>query len=278
MSSVMLLLASTMLVTPVNALGFTNSNLLIENFNNFEIKAESEDAPLYGIVWGDEGRVEGRQNFPASIVDYQNQFNGYTGLTLSPADSNGETFFLAELADINTGFDRPDTDYWYPENGGKVVLRARMKLSDDYANGTAVGSAGIWLWNSPFCFTCEQDYIPAESIGFSWNGFDSALPGFHLDVVQGNYPVYYSPQDFDYTSWNNYKLVWMADEQGAQSVEYYINGDLVGSTDLTTPLSPLNLEMWVDNQYYAYDGSIAYQSVPDEQQMLIDFVSVREVN
>jgi len=55
--------------------------------------------------------------------------------------------------------------------------------------------------------------------------------------------------DLDVTQWNNYSLLWKPD-----SVEFCLNGNNVFTTDIS-PLGPLGLVIWLDNQYAAFNPS-----------------------
>jgi hypothetical protein len=55
--------------------------------------------------------------------------------------------------------------------------------------------------------------------------------------------------DLDVTQWNYYSLLWKPD-----SVEFFLNGKNVFSTDIS-PLGPLGLVIWLDNQFAAFNPS-----------------------
>jgi hypothetical protein len=55
--------------------------------------------------------------------------------------------------------------------------------------------------------------------------------------------------DLDVTQWNDYSLLWKPD-----SVEYFLNGKNVFSTDIS-PLGPLGLVIWLDNQFAVFNPS-----------------------
>jgi hypothetical protein len=68
-------------------------------------------------------------------------------------------------------------------------------------------------------------------------------------------------------------MLWTENTAGVQHVTFWVNGELVGGTQLPKPFGPLSLELWNDNQVPTATG-LEFRNATAEQRMDVDFVGV----
>lgn len=188
----------------------------------------------------------------------------------------------AEIAEKNTGFAYDEPGIWYPETDHPVNVTFRVRWSENYdiRGGGAVGTSGLWLWNSPINYDIGV-VLPVNSFGCHWVQTGAALypiAGLFCGVFQDTIPIARFPMpsgSFDMQSWNVLTFVW-TQERNFQTVTFYRDSHPVGTVILTKPMDPLSIEIWNDNQLPTFQG-IQYINPPEEQSMDLDYVSIQKL-
>ncbi len=262
-------------------------NYVFDNFNRVEVKqpGDLDNDPYWWVVAaGDDGPVP-RNCSDASCVTAQRQgHTRFADLTLSPDQTPGN-YTLAEISELWSGFSYGTPTQWTPTPGHPVIMSVRARFSSGYnqdGTGGAVGSAGAWLWNSPFDWMSPEPFKPMDAIGFDWSQDGSILgAGLSMTVLQGTYPVYRQPVAIpvNIQNWNRYTNVWSVDGGGTQSVFFFVNGVLTGHTTLGSPLSSLSVETWNDNQVpVGFDEGgqpiIEFNNPPADQSYQMDMLAL----
>ena len=197
-------------------------------------------------------------------------------------DHTAGYYYNAELSELQTGFSYGTPTQWNPEVGSPVVLEARVRFSENYkpdGSGDAVGSAGIWMWNSPLDFNTGE-FLPQDAYGFSWVTNQSLLlPGYTFNIVNDSYPVAAMPiLNVDMNDWNTYTLEWGVFPSGIQYVKGKVNGQMKFFRPVLDPLSNLSREVWNDNQRVSMtetgEISISYDQTTSTQSMDVDYISL----
>ena len=251
-SSVALSLGAT---TPARAATIVGPNYVYDNFSKVEVKAEGDfdnDPYWWVIAGGDDGPIPRNCSDAACVTGKRQGGTRFADLSLTP-DATPGNYTVAEISELRTGFSYGAPTQWAPTPGHPVILNTRARFGDNYGpqgTGGAVGSAGVWLWNSPMDFMQFQFY-PVDAIGFDWVESTSIMgAGLNMTVFQGTYPVYRQqvPAWVDPGDWNSYTLVWNVAGNGTQSVLFFVNAALTGMSTLPTPMGSLSVETWNDNQ------------------------------
>lgn len=257
-----------------------DSAFLFDSFYTLPIKPDT-NAKWWVINWGAD-----EFGYPLRVEDYcgssscvtQKVVNGTTLVELSQTpDQVAGLYYNAELAELQTGFAYGQPTSWNPEPLKPVVLSTRVRWSENYkvdGSGNTVGSSGIWLWNSPADLVNGQFY-PANAIGIQWVDDQSVFnQGLNLGVYTNSFPEWQVPvTNIDMSDWNNFTFIWSESFSGVQSLTAFVNGVYVGTTQLSTPLSDLSVEIWNDNQRPTWEG-VTYDQALEEQYMQVDYVSL----
>ncbi|MFS8130351.1 MAG: hypothetical protein ACMG57_00065 [Candidatus Dojkabacteria bacterium] len=279
-----MLFALLIMVQPV-ALN-ANVTFIHDNFSSLYLKPDTR-AKWWLINWA------GQNNQPVRTEDYcglascikamKENFSTFVRLSTFPGSQSG--FFVnADMAELHTGFPSQGTGTWTPSYHHPIVLETRVRWGAQYKqDGTgAVGSNGIWLWNSPYNFENYDPGATLSAIGFNWAEFDTAggyLGGLKVLALDGNFPVYINKPTHavNLQSWTPFALIWSEDANGVQSVQYYLDGENLGTVQLPRRLTNLSLETWNDNEngQIGADGSlsITYMDIPSTQNF-----DVNEIN
>ena len=77
--------------------------------------------------------------------------------------------------------------------------------------------------------------------------------------------------ELDQTAWHRFDIVW-----GKEAVGFYVDGKDVLTTRLS-PLPPLGLVLWIDNQYAAWppDGRMRYGTLPTPEVCWVEIKDLR---
>ncbi len=175
-------------------------------------------------------------------------------------DETPGNYVNMEASELQTGYafgqGYEDT---HPTVGGPVTVTAKMRCSSCNLDGTGgqIGSWGLWEWNSYPEVQADGAFgggHPITSIGFGWQQAGGLFPGgLNIEVFKDNIPYYFVPLSFvlpslDLTQWHTYSFTWSADSAGVESVNYYIDGNLVGLTTIPVSMPALSQTIWHDNQ------------------------------
>lgn len=189
-------------------------------------------------------------------------------------------YYDAELAEEHTGFFYGQPTVWNPSPGEPVTMETRVRWSANHqpdGSGGAVGSSGIWLWNSPIDYVNFAVY-PQDGIGFNWVNKDSSFaPGLSMGMVNDSFPVFQLPLNtLNMQDWNTFKFVWSVDAvSGLQFVDLYVNEGYRGHHPLLSPMHDLSVEMWSDNQMPVdMAGTIGFFQPTATQTFEVDSISV----
>ena len=179
-----------------------------------------------------------------------------------------------------------------PEPGRPVTVSTRMRCSSCNFDGSGdqIGSWGLWLWNSYPEIQPDGTFggnNPVNSIGFAWAQTGGVLPGgLSINIFKDNVPVYFVPLSYfmppiNLRDWHDYSFTWSIDSSNIESVAYYIDGALVGQTNIPGNMPALSQTIWHDNQLvtgFDQNGKPVSTLINPEipQTLEIDFVSVSQ--
>lgn len=201
-------------------------------------------------------------------------------------DAEPGDYTNVELAEYPTGYAYGEDGLWLPEMGHPVTLETRLRFVGDFdqaGSGSAVGTAGIGLWNSPVVYPCAEyptgQFNPQTLLGFSWaaNG-NSIASGLAAAVVYKSLPLGTLKPAFtvDMTEWMTVKMVWRAHISGGQSVSFWLDQRYLGTVDLSAALAqPLTLVIWHDNQSFTFFAT-TYQNPLEPQRFQVDYVRIEQ--
>jgi hypothetical protein len=247
--------------------------LVYDDFDTVESRP-AEGAYWYLINWTDFGPVLGNYGDSTSLTAEAEDGVTYASLANHP-DATPGNYASAELAERYFLADPPEEANWSPTPGHPIVYEVRARWSEVYVNGSAVGTSGFWLWNSP---VTPFELLPTKSFGFIWSQEGTAfnMSGLNATVIRGPkvpVPVYSKPvTGIDITDWNTYKVVWSAGPGTNETLTFYVNDVEIGS-HITRPLGSLSVEVWNDNQQSTTTGT-TYHNPPTTQAMDIDYLRV----
>lgn len=289
-TAVMMMLVMSLFASSVHADGpiFTES-LVYDSFDSFTFRPDP-GSYWYLLNYGDAQIWDDQYCGDATCFTLMNENNtSFARMSLYP-DSTPGFYNNVELAERNTGFASQEPGKWYPESNHPVVVEARVRWSEHYNNdGTgAVGSNGVWLWNSPIFYPDPNDlsngvYGPTEAFGFSWSMENNAfIQGLAAGVVRGEAVpalVYTQPlPDVYMQDWVVLKMVWSKHQNNTQRIQFFVNGEEVGTHDVITPdLTPLTVEIWQDNQQFTLSSGTFFHSPEEEQYFDLDYVKVEKL-
>jgi hypothetical protein len=242
-----------------------------DEFKKIEIKetTDTDDTPYWWII-NNEGGAQIYDNCSeASCITQENEQSlKYARLQLVHHTMpvwDDQNYIGTEISEYRTMYSSGLTGYWLPTEDHPVTVSARVRFSSNYeqdGTGGAVGTAGLWLWNS---YPDLQTYAPAYAFGFNWaeTGVAGDLEGLRMTALQGTIPVYNEPLNIsvDMSEWHDWKLEWSVDNTGTQSIEWRLDNTLVGETTLEEPFEALSLTFWNDNQFPTFIGGSEYTVV-----------------
>ncbi len=119
---------------------------------------------------------------------------------------------------------------WKRASGGGVIFIRT-------GAGDAVGTSGIWLWNSPLEYATMTFHSPI-ALGFSWVSDGSSMAqGLNGVVMVQNIPVVVKKPAFDVNmeEWVTVKIEWAKDADGQQRVDFWINDQSIGGDSSADP-------------------------------------------
>jgi hypothetical protein len=263
-------------------------NELFDDFNSLTIKqpGDTDNDPYWWIIQdGNYGQQYYAECGDASCTTAEQEGSTtFARLRLFHDDATPGDYLNSEVAEMQTGYAYGQPARWLPTPGHPVTATARVRFSSNYhsdGSGGAVGTAGFILWNSPVDIP-NQAYHPATFVGFNWMEQDGVgIPGFRACVMRDTVPVYCQPVTHALDEWMELKFKWSAiGVDNKQGFRFWVDGDLVGSTQLNTPLPALSVEMWNDNQYPTIleDGTFAvgYHNPPGDQAFDVDYVRIEQ--
>lgn len=278
-------LLSAVFATSTLALSPVGGGLFFEGFSTLRNKETNPNANVYIINQGNingqgQGVVYDKVGDGTSVKLKTEGLNRFARLAQHPTQTAG-IYYNAEVAELRTGTAADEIGRWKPELFKPVILTSRIRFSDNYkldGSGNAVGSAGIWLWNSPIDFEelSQGIYRPQIGIGLNYATGASALAtGFNFSIIRDSFPVFSTPiSGINPADWNVYTVKWEKTFSGAQKVTFYLNGEVKATETIADPLGNLSLEVWNDNQYVTPEYSIAFQQAVAEQNMDVDYISI----
>lgn len=276
-------------ISPAPSHTVVQPGYVYDEFKKIEIKAptDGDNDPYWWIINNGDGAQTYANCADATCVTAENEGSlKFARLQLNhdttPAVWDGSEYNGTEISEYRTMYSSTLPGRWLPTFGHPVSISARVRFSPNYApdgSGGAVGSAGLWLWNS---YPATPDYAPANAFGFNWSesGAAGGLGGLQVTALQATIPVYSQPvgQDLDLSDWHTWSFTWSADAGGAQSLEWGLDGASVGQTQLAEPFQALSLTFWNDNQFPTFlengQYSVVFHNPSAEQEFDIDWVEI----
>ena len=217
---------------------------------------------------GNDSCIQAQQTDAVSFAEF----------TLFPDAEPGD-YTNAEIAELQSGYAYGQAGNWLPEVGQPIILEARVSWRGDFhqdGSGRAVGTSGVWLWNSPPDYA-NMTFHSLFALGFSWASDDCTVgQGLAGVIMVQNIPVVIEKPSFevDMQDWVDLRIEWQKDSGGQQRVEFWINGRFVGADIVPMPIDQaLSLEIWHDNQAYKL-MSIDFQNPVETQSFLVDYLRI----
>lgn len=276
--AVSLILVTLLIPVAVYAAAATYSSTLV--FDDFDtLPLHSAGGYWYILNWGDFGQVQGYAADSSSVSAGSQGSTTYASLAQHP-DATPGSYSNAEIAELLTGAQAGQPGNWAPSQGHPIVFEARVRWSSQYTTtgGTAVGTSGLWLWNSPVGTT---GIAPTTSFGFIWAQPGTAfnMGGLNASIIRGeriSAPVYSrAVSGIDMTQWNTFKVIWSKGPGPNETLYFYVNGVQVASHAVTTPLGSLSVETWNDNQLSTTSG-VFFGKPAATQSMDIDYIRIEK--
>ena len=281
------------LLQPAHASSSPLPSKLEDNFNHTYLQPDVR-AKWWIINWGEQnGQQAHVEDFCGPSSCYQlasEQRDSYANLVLYPGNTPGY-FVKVDVAEEHTGYPAEIVNAWQPVPGKPVVLETTVRWSANYkvnATGGALGSNGVWLWNSPYDNANYDPLPPMNAFGFNYcqaNTFGGFLDGLKFNVVHNTTPitVLSAPAWLDMQQWNTFKFVWSVNPDGAtESIDIYINGGYFASMVVPFRLGKLSTEIWQDNEHAVLeaDGSvhIDYRALTEQQSFMMSSFSLRHLD
>ncbi len=264
------------LVSSVNATAVAGEDSVYDDFEEILLKPDP-DAYWWVLNWGDDQRFEDYCSDAGCVLEGQDQGVDYADFVLYPDETPGY-YTNVEMAELPTGYGYGEEGLWEPTFGHPVILEARVRWQGGYTQdgSGAIGTTGIWLWNSPADLP-NNTFHPTVSMGFSLNDDDTVFAkGLAAGVFRQTLPVGIRKPLFnvDVNDWVDLKMKWQRNLLGTQTVHFWINDCYIGSEWLQIPIAQaLSLELWNDNQVYKLLGT-EYLSPEVEQHFQIDYINI----
>ncbi len=235
---------------------------------NWWIRNHADNSIMEEQLCGDDSCIQVQQEDGTSFAEF----------VLFPDQQPGD-YTNAEMAELQSGYAYGEEGNWLPNVGQPVILEARVRWRGDFrqdGSGRAVGTSGIWLWNSPLEYATMTFHSPI-ALGFSWVSDGSSMAqGLNGVVMVQNIPVVVKKPAFDINmgEWVTVKIEWAKDASGQQRVDFWINDQSIGGDTLPIPIDEaLSLEVWHDNQAYKL-MSIDFEDPVEEQAFQVDYLRV----
>lgn len=279
---------------PANAISLKNTivdpGYVYDDFKKLDIKqpSDTDDDPYWWVINNGEGaQYYANCGTSSCITGEKEQSLKYARLQLLHDTApvwDDQNYLGTEISEYRTYYSAQSPGRWLPTPGHAISVSANVRFSSNYeADGTggAVGSAGLWLWNS---YPDIPTYAPAYAFGFNWveNGSAGGIEGLQASVLQDSYPIYSQPltTSLDMSAWHVWKFVWSVDGVGVQSIRWYLDDILVGQTTLEEPFDALSLTFWNDNQFLTIIEEEQYAVIMhnpvDTQNFDIDWVEIEQ--
>jgi hypothetical protein len=267
---------------PGSVKAFGNPWPLVDTFSYNFLKPHPL-AKWWIINWGESGGTQGRfeddEGPYSSFSIEQEGWKRFARLTVKPQAVSG-FYTNVDVAEEHTGFPAEIENEWAPTEHKDVVIEAKVRWSAGFnATGTggAVGSSGVWLWNSPYDVANYDPFALNRSFGFNYNeagSYGGFLQGLTFNVIFDNNPIYVTSAGatLNMHDWNTLKSVWSLDN-GVESIEFFVNGTSVGSTQLPASLGALSTEIWNDNQHVVFDENglnLIFENLESDQHFDLD--------
>lgn len=254
-----------------------SSTLVFDDFDTLPLRPDPA-AYWHVLNSGDNWQEADYDSDSTSVTVQTEDGTSFVSLANHP-DATPGNYANAELAELWTGQQALQPGNWSPTKGHPVTFEVRARWSEDYTltGGTAVGTSGIWLWNSPVGTT---GVAPTTSFGWIWAQPGTAfnMGGLNMSIIRGQVvsaPVYSKPvTGIDMNEWNTFTIVWSAGPGPNETLVYSINGVEVGR-HITKPLGSLSVEIWNDNQVSTTTG-ITFHNPPSTQTMDIDYIRIEQ--
>lgn len=287
----MVVATGSALVSQVFADDANHLQKVSDNFENLYLKPDAK-AKWWIINWGPnsdstQGRWEAFCGTASCVNEQQEGDDGFVRLSTFPQPISG-FFNNAEIAELHTGFPSEATGKWTPTVGHPIEVKSRVRWSGQYnqsGSGGAVGTNGVWMWNSPYDLANYNPLATVTAFGFNWapsDSFGGYLAGLKTVAFQDNNPVWIErpTNPVNMQDWNTFRFLWEVDANGHQTITSWINDDQIGSTQLATPMHNLSLEIWSDNEKAVFDQTglhIQYSTLPSTQNFDVSSVSVKQL-
>jgi hypothetical protein len=160
-----------------------------------------------------------------------------------------------------------------PTPGKAVWIETRMRVSPGFHGSTGVWVEGLGTFDPPSGVMVQ----PFRAFGFSYLGAasDAYIRGLAIETVLGlSIQEKRSLPGVDVTDWHTYGMRWRWQNETAQRVEFFIDGQPVGELPLH-PLGPGEVQLWADNYQIGRGLRIGYLNVPELDQTRYDWVVAR---
>lgn len=260
-----IVLVIAMFAMVANASVFS-TNLVEDNFDSLNLGEY-----WYVLNWDGDQVTQGYYGGASSVTAE----DGSLVLAVYPDSTPGD-YSNAELAERLTGQSAELPGKWSPSPGHPVVFEVRARWSSQYADNSAVGTSGFWLWNSPIT---GLGYGDTEAFGFSWSmlGTGYNMAGLKASIIRGfpPHPVFSAPVQIDVTEWNVFKVVWAVGPGGNEVLTFFVNDIQIGHQAITPTMGSLTVEVWNDNQL-AGPAGLSYPNPSSTQMMFLDYIKVEK--
>lgn len=268
-----------------------NPGYVYDDFKKVDIKSPggSGSDPYWWVINnGDNIQTYDNCADASCITGEKEQSLKYARLQLihdtTPAVWVGTEYNGTEISEYRTMYSSALPGRWLPTYGHPVTVTAIVRFSSNYAQdgtGGAVGSAGIWLWNS---YPDPVQYAPVNAFGFNWdeNGTAGGYNGLQMTALQDTVPFYIQPLaiSLDMTAWHTWSFTWSANASAAQSITWSLDGVTTGQTTLATSYPALSLTIWNDNQFPTFLGNgqfaVIYHNPVAPQNFDVDSVEISQ--
>jgi hypothetical protein len=213
----------------------------------------------------------------------------YLSATMFPDNTPGN-YVNMEASELQTGYVYGDgLENTHPTPGHPVNLIAKLRCSGCNLDGSGgqVGSWGLWQWNSYPEANPDGSFTlhPITSLGFGWGQQGGIFPaGLTMNIFRDSLPILLQPvvsPGLNLQEWHTYRVKWSQNIAGIESVTFYIDGNIVGSSIIPGGMPALSETFWHDNQLpTGFDefGNliVTFMNPSVPQSVDVDFISVTE--